>query len=73
MQYRWNSHSAATSFPFTVLTLGAYGAFGRDSLIAPNLRELHLPLFKTTSITERVTTQFRVEGFNLSNRANFGT
>jgi carboxypeptidase family protein len=56
---------------FLLPAAGTWGNVGRDTLIGPNLRELDLSLFKTTSITERVNLQFRAETFNLLNRANF--
>ena len=40
---------------------------------AAPLFELDMSLFKKTQITERVAAEFRVEGFNILNRANFAT
>jgi hypothetical protein len=56
---------------FLLPAVGTYGNVSRDSLVGPNLREVDLSLFKTTTITERVRLQFRTEAFNLFNRANF--
>jgi hypothetical protein len=44
---------------------------GRDLVVGPNFRELDLSIQKNTKITERITLQFRAEGFNVLNRANF--
>lgn len=64
----WINQSA-----FTLPTLGTYGNLGRDSLIGPNLRELDFSLFKTTTITERLKAELRVETFNITNRVNFAS
>ena len=55
--------------------LPAFGTFGnvqRDSLVGPDLRDVDVSLFKTTSVTERINVQFRAEAFNVFNRTNFG-
>lgn len=51
---------------------GTLGTLGRGALIGPNLRTFNLSLIKSTQIKEAVNLQFRVETFNLFNRANFG-
>jgi carboxypeptidase family protein len=51
---------------------GTFGNVSRGALTGPNLRELDLSLFKTTSITEKVSLRFQAEAFNLLNRSNFG-
>jgi carboxypeptidase family protein len=56
---------------FILPTVGTFGNLGRDTLQGPGLRDLDLSLFKTTTISERVSLQFRAESFNLLNRANF--
>jgi carboxypeptidase family protein len=56
---------------FILPVAGTYGNLGRDSLIGPGLGDLDLSVFKTTSITERVSLQFRAETFNLLNHTNF--
>ena len=57
---------------FLLPPAGTYGNAGRDILLGPRLTEIDMSLFKTTSITERIKLQFRVECFNLFNHANFG-
>jgi hypothetical protein len=50
-----------------------YGNVGRDTFIGPGLATWDFALAKDTHLTERTTLQFRVEVFNLLNRANFDT
>ena len=52
---------------------GFYGNLGRDTLIGPGLATWDFSTFKTTTLRERLTLQFRAEIFNLLNRANFNT
>lgn len=52
---------------------GTFGNAGRDSLIGPGLADLDLSVLKEASIHERLRAQFRVEYFNVANRANFTT
>ncbi|MFY9528572.1 MAG: carboxypeptidase-like regulatory domain-containing protein [Candidatus Acidiferrales bacterium] len=52
---------------------GFYGNLGRDTLIGPGLAAWDFSVLKDTPIHERLTLQFRVEIFNLLNRANFNT
>jgi hypothetical protein len=52
---------------------GFYGNLGRDTLIGPGLATWDFSAFKTTTIRERLSLQFRAEIFNLLNRANFNT
>jgi hypothetical protein len=52
---------------------GFYGNSGRDTLIGPDLATGDFSAFKTTTLHERLTLQFRAEIFNLLNRANFNT
>jgi hypothetical protein len=49
---------------------GTYGNYIRNSIYGPGLEDVDLSLFKTTPITERINTQFRVEMFNLFNHLN---
>ena len=52
---------------------GFYGDLGRDTLIGPGLATWDFSAFKTTTLRERLSLQFRAEMFNLLNRANFNT
>jgi Carboxypeptidase regulatory-like domain/TonB-dependent Receptor Plug Domain len=52
---------------------GFYGNLGRDTLISPGLATWDFSAFKTTTLHDRLTLQFRAEIFNLLNRANFNT
>ncbi len=55
---------------FTPSTLGFFGNLGRNTVISPGLANVDMSIFKNTDI-ETVRVQFRVEIFNLFNRANF--
>ncbi len=63
----FNPNAFTTPYP------GTFGNASRDSLTGPGLADVDLSLVKTTSIRERVRAQFRVEYFNVLNRANFST
>jgi hypothetical protein len=52
---------------------GTFGNASRDALNGPGLADLDVSLAKATPIRERLRTQFRVEYFNVLNRANFST
>jgi hypothetical protein len=52
---------------------GTFGNTSRDSLIGPGLSNVDLSLSKSTTIRERLRTQFRVEYFNVLNHSNFTT
>jgi Carboxypeptidase regulatory-like domain len=52
---------------------GFYGNLGRDTLTGPGLGTWDLSLSKEAKIRERMNAQFRMEVFNLLNRANFNT
>ena len=47
-----------------------FGNLGRNVLIGPGYVDVDFAVAKNTPITERIGTQFRVEMFNLFNRAN---
>lgn len=49
---------------------GTFGNIGRDAIRGPGFGSFDFSAFKNTPITERITTQFRLEVFNLTNRAN---
>lgn len=57
---------------FQLQPAGQLGTLGRGALIGPNLRTFDLSLMKNTRVGEALNVQFRVEAFNLFNRANFG-
>ncbi|MGB8538021.1 MAG: TonB-dependent receptor [Acidobacteriaceae bacterium] len=57
----------ATPAPYT------FGTEGRNSLRSNWNRNLDLSLFRTFPVFERVNLEFRVEAFNLTNTAVFGT
>jgi len=56
---------------FVLQPAGTFGNTGRGDFIGPNLRTLDLSLTKTARWSSR-RLEFRVEAFNLLNRANFG-
>lgn len=61
---------------FVLQPAGQLGTLGRNTFIGPNLRTLDLAAVKNTKwarLGENTVIQFRVESFNLFNRANFGT
>jgi hypothetical protein len=60
---------AAFSAPVT----GTFGNAPRDGFSGPGLGDLDLSLAKVTPIREQLRAQFRVEYFNVLNRANFST
>jgi hypothetical protein len=47
------------------------GTSRRNAYYAPGYSDVDFSVFKNTKITERISTQFRVEMFNLLNRTNF--
>lgn len=51
---------------------GTNGNLGRNSFRGPGFAEVNLSLAKRFAITERVSTQFRVDAFNAFNRVNLG-
>jgi hypothetical protein len=56
---------------FSLEPAGTFGNVGKNVLVGPGFRDLDVSLLKTTSISERITLEFRAEAFNLLNRANF--
>ncbi|MBI4460997.1 MAG: TonB-dependent receptor [Acidobacteria bacterium] len=60
---------------FTLQPLGYFGSLGRDTLIAPGYASLDVSVnknFGLGGVCENCRLQFRAEGFNVLNRANFG-
>lgn len=51
--------------------VGTFGNIGRNALRGPGFVANDFSILKRTAITERIKTEFRVEIFNLFNRANF--
>jgi hypothetical protein len=49
----------------------AYGNSGINILRGPGLSQVDLAVLKNIPLTERIRSQFRVEAFNIANRANF--
>jgi hypothetical protein len=56
---------------FVIPPRGNFGNSGRNILEGPGLATVNLSLVKNALIRERATLQFRLETFNLLNRANF--
>jgi len=56
---------------FTDAPAGTWGTTGRNAYVGPGYSDVDFSVFKNTHIGERVTTQFRVEMFNLFNRINY--
>jgi hypothetical protein len=55
---------------FRAAAPGTFGNIGRNAFRGPGFGAVDFSIFKETAITERIKTQFRVEIFNLFNRAN---
>jgi hypothetical protein len=51
-------------------TPGTYSTTGRNKFFNPGYEDLDLSVFKNTKITERISTQLRVEMFNVFNHVN---
>ena len=56
---------------FSTPAQGTFGNLGRGALHGPSLGQLDMTLHKRFSVTDRLNTEFRVEVYNLLNRANF--
>jgi outer membrane receptor protein involved in Fe transport len=50
---------------------GTFGDTSRNAYVGPGYGDVDLSVFKNTPITERVSTQLRVEMFNIFNKTNF--
>jgi hypothetical protein len=57
---------------FSLPVSGTYGNVGRNSLIAPGLKDVDLALEKDFKVHEKADITFRAEAFNVFNHANFG-
>jgi hypothetical protein len=58
---------------FVDAAAGTFGSTSRNEFIAPGFGDVDFSVFKNTPITERVSTQLRVEMYNLFNRTNFAS
>lgn len=56
---------------FALAATGTFGNLGRDIMYGPGFGSVDFSVFKDTPITERIRTQFRVEIFNIGDRANY--
>jgi hypothetical protein len=52
--------------------IGVFGDLGRNTLVAPGVRDVDFSLEKSTRITENTSAQLRLDIFNLANHTNFG-
>jgi hypothetical protein len=57
---------------FVIPPYGSFGNAGRNILEGPGFGTVNMSLLKNTFVSEHMNVQFRVEAFNLFNRANFG-
>jgi hypothetical protein len=57
---------------FTTPAAGTYGDAGRNLVRAPGLWQVDLAMSKKASLSDRLAMEFRVEAFNVFNRAQFG-
>ncbi len=65
---RWfNPGAFAVPAPFT------FGNSARNSQFGPGYFNWDTAVFKNTSLTERISLEFRVEAFNILNKPSFGT
>jgi hypothetical protein len=55
---------------FALQATGTQGNEFRDRIAGPHFADFDLALLKETKVTERVTAQFRAEGFNVLNHPN---
>ncbi len=56
---------------FVDAAAGTFGDTKRNGYVGPGYGDVDFSVFKNTNITERVSTQLRIEMFNLFNRTNF--
>jgi len=62
-----------TKAAFANPALGTFGNIGRNAIYGPGFGSVDFSVFKRTLITERISAEFRVEIFNLLNRANYAS
>lgn len=56
---------------FAAPAAGTFGNIGRNAIYGPGFGAIDFSFFKTTPITEKISSQFRLEVFNLTNRTNW--
>ncbi|MBI1788682.1 MAG: TonB-dependent receptor [Acidobacteria bacterium] len=64
---RWFNPAA-----FKLPAVGTYGSIERNKFHGPGFGAVDFSVFKNTPLTERISSQFRVEIFNLFDRVNLG-
>lgn len=68
---QWTSPGAFRRLD-AITEAGRFGNAGRNIVRGPGQATLDVSLFKTWKMTETARWQFRLEGFNILNHANFG-
>lgn len=56
---------------FALPAIGSFGNIGRNALRGPGFEAVDFSVFKNTPITERLSSQLRIELFNIFNHTNF--
>jgi hypothetical protein len=69
---QWFNLGTTSNPTFTLPAVGTYGDESRGMFKGPGLADVDISIFKTTTITERTSLEFRAEFFNLFNRVDFG-
>lgn len=59
--------TAAFALPVT----GTFGNIGRNAIYGPGFNSVDFSVFKNTPITEKISSQLRIEIFNILNRSNW--
>ncbi|HEY9138945.1 MAG TPA: TonB-dependent receptor, partial [Terriglobus sp.] len=57
---------------WTAAPTGTFGNERRNSVQGPGFGDVDLSFVKRTPVTEKISTEFRAEIFNIANQANFG-
>jgi hypothetical protein len=55
---------------FALPAAGSFGAMPRNFLYGPGFGDVDFSIFKRNHITERISTEFRIEMFNIFNHTN---
>lgn len=56
---------------FAPITTARFGTVGRNTMRGPGAVNMDLSLFRNFKLTEKLRSEFRVEGFNISNTPHF--